>query len=259
MRYYTPHEGTHCQPHGRGSHRAGKPGAVGHSVRSSRSSCPDLVEVGRGSHRPRDCRPRGLLGSDGGRGSQAVLPGRSGAGSFRGPTIGHAPQVLGRPTPAGGRTGLQQSTCGARALDTGTLERESRRARVRGLGEQERGLPLAPRARTEALAKKSWCVPKLTDEFRERMEDVLTLYEQPHKRTEPVVCLDEQPYQLLDDVRPPTAAAPGQVAKEDHEYRRCGTCNVFMAVEPAAGRRHVWVRRRRAKPDFARVVSELMK
>src|SRR5262249_20787904 len=41
--------------------------------------------------------------SDGGRGSQAVLPRRSGAGSFRGRTIGHAPQVLGRPTPAGSR------------------------------------------------------------------------------------------------------------------------------------------------------------
>ena len=109
------------------------------------------------------------------------------------------------------------------------------------------------------MAKKSWCVPKLTDEFRERMEDVLTLYEQPHKQTEPVVCLDEQPYQLLDDVRRPMAAAPGQVAKEDHEYRRCGTCNVFMAVEPAAGRRHVWVRQRRTKPDFARVVSELVR
>jgi hypothetical protein len=109
------------------------------------------------------------------------------------------------------------------------------------------------------LAKKSWCVPKLTDEFRERMEGVLTLYEQPHTLVEPVVCLDEQPYQLLDDVRPPTAAAPGQVAKQDHEYRRCGTCNVFMAVEPAAGRRHVWVRQRRTKPDFARVVSELVR
>jgi hypothetical protein len=60
------------------------------------------------------------------------------------------------------------------------------------------------------LAKKSWCVTKLTDEFRERMEDVLTLYEQPHRPSEPVVCLDEQPFQLLDDVRRPTAAAPGQ-------------------------------------------------
>jgi hypothetical protein len=109
------------------------------------------------------------------------------------------------------------------------------------------------------VAKKSWCVPKLTDEFRERMEDVLTLYEQPHDPAEPVVCLDEQPYQLLDDVRSPTAATPGQVAKEDHEYRRCGTSNVFVAVEPTAGRRHVWVRHRRTKRDFARVASALVR
>jgi hypothetical protein len=109
------------------------------------------------------------------------------------------------------------------------------------------------------VAKKSWCVPKLTDEFRERMENVLTLYERPHDPAEPVVCLDEQPYQLLDHVRPRTAAGPGQLAKQDHEYRRCETCNVFVAVEPAAGRRYVWVRRRRTKPDFARVVSALVR
>ena len=58
------------------------------------------------------------------------------------------------------------------------------------------------------MAKKSWCVPKPTDEFRDRMEDVLTLYEQPHKRTEPVICLDEQPYQLIDDVRPQLLLPP---------------------------------------------------
>ena len=38
-----------------------------------------------------------------------------------------------------------------------------------------------------------WSVPKLDEEFVERMEDVLTLYEKPYDRLEPVVCLDEKP------------------------------------------------------------------
>ena len=82
------------------------------------------------------------------------------------------------------------------------------------------------------MAKTTWCIPKLSDEFRQRMEDVLDQYEKPHDPTEPVICLDEQPYQLLEDVRPSERAAPGKAAKEDYEYRRCGTCRIFVAVEP---------------------------
>jgi hypothetical protein len=118
---------------------------------------------------------------------------------------------------------------------------------------------VAAPARPETVAKKNWCVPKLTEEFRERMEDVLTLYERTHNPAEPVVCLDEQPYQLLDDVRPPEPAAPGRLAKQDYEYRRCGTCSIFVAVEPTAGRRHTWVRQQRTKADFARVVRDLLR
>jgi len=90
------------------------------------------------------------------------------------------------------------------------------------------------------------------------MEDLLTLYERPYNPAEPVICLDEQPQQLLDDTRPSQPCAPGRIAKQDYEYRRCGTCSVFLAVEPQAGRRHVWVRQRRTKADFAHVVRDLL-
>ena len=79
------------------------------------------------------------------------------------------------------------------------------------------------------MAKKTWCVPELTDEFRERMEDVLDQYEKPLDPAEPVICLDEQPYQMIDDTRAPEQAQPGRIAKQDYEYRRCGTCSVFPA------------------------------
>jgi hypothetical protein len=109
------------------------------------------------------------------------------------------------------------------------------------------------------VAKKTWCVPNLTPEFRERMEDVLDQYEKPYNPAEPVVCMDEQPYQMLDDVRPSRRAAPGKVAKQDYEYRRCGTCSIFVAVEPAAGKRFVQARRHRTRIDFACFVRDLLK
>ena len=66
------------------------------------------------------------------------------------------------------------------------------------------------------------------------MEDVLDQYEKPHDPKEPVICLDEQPYQLLDDTRPSQGAAPGKIAKQDYEYRRRGTCSIFVAVDPSS-------------------------
>lgn len=91
------------------------------------------------------------------------------------------------------------------------------------------------------------------------MEDVLDQYEKPLDPAEPVICVDEQPYQMLDDVRPPTSAAPGKIAKQDYEYRRCGTCSVFVAVEPKAGKRFVQPRRRRTRVDFARFLRDLLR
>ena len=76
-------------------------------------------------------------------------------------------------------------------------------------GQQERSLAVAAGTRPQAVAKKMWCVPKLDAEFRERMEDILTLYERPYDPAEPVICLDEQPQQLLADTRPSEPCAPG--------------------------------------------------
>jgi hypothetical protein len=112
--------------------------------------------------------------------------------------------------------------------------------------------------RSETVAKKTWCVPKLNEEFRECMEDVLDQYEKLHEPTEPVICMDEQPYQMLDDTRPAQRAGPGKIAKQDYEYRRCGTCSVFVAVEPAAGKRFVQARRQRTRADFARFIRDLL-
>lgn len=91
------------------------------------------------------------------------------------------------------------------------------------------------------------------------MENILDQYEKPLDPAEPVICVDEQPYQMLDDARPPQPAAPGKIARQDYEYRRGGTCSIFVAVEPKAGRRFVQPRRRRTRVDFARFVRDLLR
>ena len=83
------------------------------------------------------------------------------------------------------------------------------------------------------------------------MEDVLDLYAKPYDPQRPVVCFDETSTQLLVDVRPPLPAEPGQPRRQDYEYRREGTRNLFLACEPLAGWRHVAVTARRTIEDFA--------
>ena len=90
------------------------------------------------------------------------------------------------------------------------------------------------------------------------MEDVLSVYAQAPDPAHPVVCFDELPYQLVDDARPPLPAQPGVPRREDYEYVRRGTCNLFGCFEPQAGRRWVVVTERRTAVDFAAMMRTLV-
>jgi hypothetical protein len=90
------------------------------------------------------------------------------------------------------------------------------------------------------------------------MEAVLQLYQQPYDPCRPMVCFDEKSYQLLADSRQPQAAKPGQPGRQDYEYRRCGTRNLFLFVEPKAGYRQVLVTQRRTRFDFAYAMRYLV-
>ncbi len=90
------------------------------------------------------------------------------------------------------------------------------------------------------------------------MEDLLDLYAQPYDPQRPVVCLDECPYQLVSEARVPLPLEPGQPQRYDYEYRRCGTCNLFVVLEPGRGWRHVDVTERRTKRDFAQQLKALV-
>lgn len=90
------------------------------------------------------------------------------------------------------------------------------------------------------------------------MEEVLEVYTRPYDPTRPVVCLDETSKQLVSETRTPLPAEPGQPERVDYEYERQGTANLFMAVEPLTGQRHVTVTDRRTAVEFAQVVKALL-
>ena len=103
-----------------------------------------------------------------------------------------------------------------------------------------------------------WCITTITQEYRDRMYTLLDLYKQDYDERYPVVCMDEKSKQLIEDVRGILPLKPGSTAKYDYEYKRNGTRNIFVAVEPLAGKRKITVTRNRKKNDFAYFIKELV-
>ena len=103
-----------------------------------------------------------------------------------------------------------------------------------------------------------WCIGTLTEEYRRRMYDLLALYARPLCDDEPVICIDEKSLQLPAHSRKPLPMVPGARAKQDYEYVRKGTANLFVAVEPKAGQRVVSVTAQRGKVDFVAFVLALL-
>ena len=62
---------------------------------------------------------------------------------------------------------------------------------------------------------------------------------------------------LHADVRPLRPLAPGKIPKRDNEYKRCGTANVFCAVEPKAGRHFTRPTPDRSAPELAAALGRL--
>ena len=91
------------------------------------------------------------------------------------------------------------------------------------------------------------------------MEDVLdpvsspgqALYAEPYDPQRLVICFDASSTQLLADTREPVPVGPGRPIRQDHEHRREGTRNLFLACEPRAGCRNVAITEQRTKEVFA--------
>jgi hypothetical protein len=107
--------------------------------------------------------------------------------------------------------------------------------------------------------KKQWCIaPKANAAFVAAMEDVLSVYARPPDPARPLVCFDELSKELRADVRAPLPAIPGEPVREDCEYERHGTANLFLACAPLLGWRTVKVTERRTRLDWAAAIRDLV-
>jgi hypothetical protein len=107
--------------------------------------------------------------------------------------------------------------------------------------------------------KKCWVIPpEGSGEFVAHMEDILDVYQQPYDPEIPLVCMDEKPVQLIKETRTSIPARKGEPMREDYEYERNGTANIFMFTEPLQGQRVVNIRERRTAVDWAHEIRDLL-
>jgi len=90
------------------------------------------------------------------------------------------------------------------------------------------------------------------------MEDILDVYTRPLDPARPLVCFDETSKQLVGEVRTPLPMVPGHPRRDDTEYERHGTANLFLFTAPLLEWREVVVTDRRTRLDFAHAMRDLV-
>jgi hypothetical protein len=88
---------------------------------------------------------------------------------------------------------------------------------------------------------------------------VLWLYDLPYNRLCPVVCIDERPCYLIDNILTPIPMEEGKPKREDYEYKKNGSCTVFIAVEPLTGKRFIQVYKQRTGKEYTKFMQYLAK
>jgi transposase len=106
--------------------------------------------------------------------------------------------------------------------------------------------------------RKMWCIRKLDADFVAQMEHILDLYAEPPDAARPIVNFDEALKQLVADTRKPKPMKPGQAAKQDYEYRRVGTANIFLFFDRHRGWRKVKPTESKGNIDFAECMRDLV-
>jgi hypothetical protein len=94
--------------------------------------------------------------------------------------------------------------------------------------------------------------------FVAAMEEVLAVYARPVDPRRPLVCFDEAGKDLKAPTRLAQPVAPGRAAREDSEYARHGSRNLFLACAPHLGWRQIRVTAQRTARDFAHAVRDLV-
>ena len=86
---------------------------------------------------------------------------------------------------------------------------------------------------------------------------MLDVYHRPYDPQRPQVCLDESSKPLLEHTRVPIPPTSGTPQRVDDEYKRCGTANIFAAIEPLTGKNIIEVTERRTAVDMAHFLRRI--
>ena len=100
--------------------------------------------------------------------------------------------------------------------------------------------------------------PEEECEFVAAMEDVLDAYTRKYDENSILICMDEVPKQLIEETKIPIPAERGKVARFDTEYKRNGTCVIFMLSAPLDGWRRADVTEQRTRLDWAHQIKKLL-
>jgi DDE superfamily endonuclease len=90
------------------------------------------------------------------------------------------------------------------------------------------------------------------------MEDVLHQYQLPYDPQHPLLGFEERPCFLIEEAGAILPMSPGKAQRYHYEYKKNGSCCVFLAFEPHTGLRYVEVRERRTAGDYAAFMPQLL-
>lgn len=106
--------------------------------------------------------------------------------------------------------------------------------------------------------QKMWCIGTMDADYIAQMEHVLDIYAEEAGEDYPVVNFDEAMKQLVSEVTPLKPAKPGEVAKQDYEYKREAVANIFMMFNRHRGWRCAKVTPNKRSADFAECMRDLV-
>ena len=90
------------------------------------------------------------------------------------------------------------------------------------------------------------------------MEDILDVYTRKYDENSVLICMDEAPRQLIGETRKPVLTGRGKIARYDTEYKRNGTCEIFMFAAPLKNWRRAEATQQRTRLDWALQIKKLI-
>jgi len=140
------------------------------------------------------------------------------------------PQARDRPDAGNRRAGLHRSAARVRPLVAAAADGPDHRAGDRRHGLPRDGAPGAPKRGVQPWRTARFLIPPGRDaRYVAAMEEVLDTYQEPIDPAVPLVCFDAAGKALQAHRHDPLPPRPGPPAREDPEYARAGSANLFLS------------------------------